>query len=225
MPLKRALYDLGKAAARYNKKQDKKRSRKQIAKDAKQELSSAVTRGVEIGSDVTRLLPIPPAVKAPIATGLDLSAEVIGDFAADIASPAIDYTVNQLIQDPIPQPLRTFNFETPSPTTQSIRSIPTRERIRMTPLDIIEEVINNPAIQLTEDMLPAINDPGMFMRNGQLFGQFSRSNLLRTKKKRKVSKYQKEFGKQLKLLKKKHPRIPITRLMKRAHAATRKALK
>ncbi len=60
-------------------------------------------------------------------------------------------------------------------------------------------------------------------------GQFRRDMILpRTslppKKKRKVSKYQKEFGKQLKLLKKKHPRTPITKLMKRAHAATRKAL-
>jgi len=103
---------------------------------------------------------------------------------------------------------------TPTPTPEVPPMIP-----------IIEEVINNPAIQISEDMLPAINDPGVFMRNGELFGQFTRSKLLRTKKKRKVSKYQKEFGKQLKLLKKKHPRIPVTRLMKRAHAATRKALK
>jgi len=43
------------------------------------------------------------------------------------------------------------------------------------------------------------------------------------KKKRKVSAYQKEFGRQLKKLKKKHPRTPVQRLMKRAHAATRKA--
>lgn len=43
------------------------------------------------------------------------------------------------------------------------------------------------------------------------------------KKKRKVSAYQKEFGRQLKKLKKKHPRTPVTRLMKRAHAATRRA--
>jgi hypothetical protein len=45
----------------------------------------------------------------------------------------------------------------------------------------------------------------------------------RTKKKRKVSAYQKEFGRQLKKLKKKHPRTPVTRLMKRAHAATKRA--
>ncbi len=61
-------------------------------------------------------------------------------------------------------------------------------------------------------------------------GAFRRSrtrgqrDLLRaSKKKRKVSAYQKEFGRQLKKLKKKHPRTPVTRLMKRAHAATKKA--
>lgn len=43
--------------------------------------------------------------------------------------------------------------------------------------------------------------------------------------KRKRSKYGKELGKQLKKLKKKHPRTPVTRLMKRAHRATKKALK
>lgn len=44
-------------------------------------------------------------------------------------------------------------------------------------------------------------------------------------KKRKKSKYSKELGRQLKMLKKKHPRTAITKLMKRAHRATRKALK
>ena len=47
-----------------------------------------------------------------------------------------------------------------------------------------------------------------------------------TKKvKRKVSKYQKEFGRQLKKLKKKHPRTKVQNLMKRAHSATKKVLK
>ena len=45
------------------------------------------------------------------------------------------------------------------------------------------------------------------------------------KKKRKKSKYQRELGRQLKMLKKKHPRTAITKLMKRAHRATKKALK
>jgi len=44
-------------------------------------------------------------------------------------------------------------------------------------------------------------------------------------KKRRKSKYQAELGRQLKMLKKKHPRTKITALMKRAHRATRKALK
>jgi len=42
------------------------------------------------------------------------------------------------------------------------------------------------------------------------------------KRKRKVSAYQREFGRQLKKLKRAHPRTPITKLMKRAHAATRR---
>jgi len=44
-------------------------------------------------------------------------------------------------------------------------------------------------------------------------------------KKRRKSKYQRELGRQLKMLKKKHPRTKITALMKRAHRATRKVLK
>ena len=44
------------------------------------------------------------------------------------------------------------------------------------------------------------------------------------KKKRKVSKYQKEFGRQMKKLKAAHPRTKVTQLMSRGHTATRKAL-
>jgi hypothetical protein len=44
-------------------------------------------------------------------------------------------------------------------------------------------------------------------------------------KKRKVSKYSKQFGKEIKKLIAKHPRTDVTRLMKRAHTNTRKALK
>jgi len=45
------------------------------------------------------------------------------------------------------------------------------------------------------------------------------------KKKRKVSKYSKEFGRQLKALKRKHPRSKIGSLMSQAHVKTRKAMK
>lgn len=44
-------------------------------------------------------------------------------------------------------------------------------------------------------------------------------------KKRKRSKYNRELSRQLKMLKKKHPRTRVTNLMKRAHRATKKALK
>jgi hypothetical protein len=44
-------------------------------------------------------------------------------------------------------------------------------------------------------------------------------------KRRRVSKYSREFGRQLKKLKKKHPRTKITALMSRAHRATRKVMK
>ncbi len=47
----------------------------------------------------------------------------------------------------------------------------------------------------------------------------------KTRRKRKVSGYQKEFGKQLKKLKKKHPRTKISQLMRRTHIATRKVRK
>ena len=44
------------------------------------------------------------------------------------------------------------------------------------------------------------------------------------KKKRKVSKYQREFGRQMKKLKATHPRTKVTALMSKGHSATRKAL-
>ena len=45
------------------------------------------------------------------------------------------------------------------------------------------------------------------------------------KVKRKASKYNLEYKKHYAKLKKKHPRTPITRLKKRAHRLTKKALK
>jgi len=45
------------------------------------------------------------------------------------------------------------------------------------------------------------------------------------KKRKKVSKYSREFGIQLKKLVKKHPRTKVTQLMSQAHRATKKAMK
>ena len=45
------------------------------------------------------------------------------------------------------------------------------------------------------------------------------------KPRKKVSKYSREFGRQLKMLIKKHPRTKVTQLMSQAHRNTRRALK
>jgi hypothetical protein len=45
------------------------------------------------------------------------------------------------------------------------------------------------------------------------------------KRKRRVSRYQKVFGKHLKALKRKHPRTNISTLMKKAHRLTKKEMK
>ena len=47
----------------------------------------------------------------------------------------------------------------------------------------------------------------------------------KTKQKRKVSRYQRVFGKNLKALKRKHPRTDISVLMKKAHRMTRREMK
>ena len=112
--------------------------------------------------------------------------------------------------------------------------IPTPEVTEVTPQEALEIIVNEPAIRITPELMEVINDPSMMMtRSGELTRrmsndlsrQFELQNVLPGKKKRKVSKYQREFGRQLKMLKKKFPRTKITKLMKRAHAATRKALK
>jgi len=45
------------------------------------------------------------------------------------------------------------------------------------------------------------------------------------KKKRRVSSYQRQFGINLKKLKKKHPRTPLSKLMKKAHTMTKKEMR
>lgn len=110
----------------------------------------------------------------------------------------------------------------------ALRPMKIQEEVNdMNTQDIVREMVNDPMITITPDMLPIINDPGILMdfAGNLIENQFSRAELIQDKpKKRKVSKYQKELGRQLKLLKKKHPRTPIKRLMKKAHTATRKAL-
>ena len=69
---------------------------------------------------------------------------------------------------------------------------------------------------------PPIRNRGS--KRGSVSRKFAMPQASRSSKKpRKVSAYQREFGRQLKKLKKKHPRTPVTKLMKRAHSATKKA--
>ena len=137
-----------------------------------------------------------------------------------------------------PTPLRSRTVSpgsfAPSPIrwspTPSFQQEPAQELTQVTPAEIIREVVNNPLIEITPEMLPIINDVAILLdSNGDLVenqfaDQFRRDKVL-PRKKRKKSKYQMELGRQLKKLKKKHPRTPITRLMKRAHRLTKKALK
>ena len=84
--------------------------------------------------------------------------------------------------------------------------------------------------RLAEAIYDELEDDGYFADGSRARAQpprRSRTTRRRTlrlpaKPKRKVSAYQREFGRQLKKLKKAHPRTPVTRLMKRAHAATRR---
>jgi len=56
-------------------------------------------------------------------------------------------------------------------------------------------------------------------------GAIEQSVVSKRKKTRKVSKYQKTFGKHFKSLKLKHPRTQVSTLMKRAHRMTKTDLK
>jgi len=60
---------------------------------------------------------------------------------------------------------------------------------------------------------------------GKPFLKSRTSRVVKKKAKRQVTKYQREFGVQLKKLKKKHSRTPIHKLMKRAHIATKRSMR
>ena len=148
--------------------------------------------------------------------------------------------------DPRPEPfLRIGGEKIPNPAFIAMFPDAARDTFGFN-VPAMEQIVNDDSIVLTPEMVEVINDPMMRMtRNGEITrrtgldvirrsGQFARSNILpdlpntqtRSRKKtRKASKYQRELGRQLKLLKKKHPRTKVINLMKRAHRATKKALK
>ena len=77
-------------------------------------------------------------------------------------------------------------------------------------------------ITLTLEEYEALKDMAMGMPG--LVEIIPEVKALPKKKKQKVSKYGKEFGKQLTDLIKKHPRTKVTELMTKAHSKTRAAL-
>lgn len=107
------------------------------------------------------------------------------------------------------------------------------EAIEVRRSEVVQNMINDPMIKLTPEMVDIVNNDAIMMSpSGQLMSAIDIGTQLRMgalpqngKKKRKVSKYQKLLGKNLKMLKKKHPRTPITKLMKKAHSMTKRALR
>lgn len=88
------------------------------------------------------------------------------------------------------------------------------------------------AAALTSAGLQGVGVPAGFSEYiGERVGEAAAAETIKagrkvTKKARKkVSAYQKELGRQLEKLKKKHPRTPMKDLMSRAHAATKKEMK
>ena len=186
----------------------------------------------------------------PVSRGGDSKGRTITEQIEDNLSGLMPTTTRDVTnQQPIPTSRITRRKEGASssrvrPGSGGSRGSRGEVTTMVTPAEALAEVINNPDIIIDERLKNLINRPtvGMDPMTGEIgrvdegFGdtrneaftlsrQFERQNVLPVKKKRKVSKYQREFGIQLKKLKKKHPRTPVTKLMKRAHTATRKVMK
>lgn len=179
-----------------------------------------------------RIDELPNIPGIPVGPPIVRSLPRVARIAKEGAKALVDLDpFNRLTESSGPQPLPTTRLSPESfiPIEDIIPII--QEEPIMTPREeLIQTIVNDPLIEITEAMLPIINDPSILMNgNGELvrneFAEQFRRDKLEPKPKRKVSKYQKELGRQLKMLKKKHPRTKVTALMKRAHRATRKALK
>jgi len=74
-----------------------------------------------------------------------------------------------------------------------------------------------------EELAEMFQNMGRTVRSGRK--TVRQAKAVTKKVKRKVSPYQREVGRQLKKLKKAHPRTKVTSLMKRAHRAAKRAIK
>lgn len=79
--------------------------------------------------------------------------------------------------------------------------------------------LNSPLVFGRDDRI-AIAEHGA--RTGKRAGRRVRSKIKRS---RKVSPYQKEFGRNFKAMKKAHPRTSVSVLMKKAHTKTKRKMK
>ena len=186
-------------------------------------------RLTEAGDDLERLT----RRILPVSKGGDAEGRTVKEQLQDTFTPEV--TVPITGQDPIPTSTITRRKEGASSSKSRSGSGGSRgvRGIEVDLREAIETVVNAPEITITSELMDVINDPTMLMtRSGELTRrigndlsrQFELQNVIPGKKKRKVSDYQKEFGRQLKMLKKKFPRTAVTKLMKRAHTATRKAM-
>jgi len=168
-------------------------------------------------------LPKIPGFKAPfLLTGAKELAKVFVDIGPEGGKPRIT--------DPVAEPI-VARYTQEQLDYEAGLTTPPQEMIEMDAQEALTEVINNPAIEISPEMIEIINSPAFMMdRNGQVtrsnqFGnQFGQQRTI-PRKKRKVSAYSKRFGLELKKLKKLHPRTKVQDLMKRAHRATKRAMK
>lgn len=216
------MVDLLKAAEAFRKS---RQTELDLQKIAKQTFPVKPKRKRTKAEAKKRIDDLPDAPNIPLLPPLLKPApKLIGRGAKELGKILIDVDPLDRLVDSSPQPLPITRRSPESfiPVSQEEPTMMTRDEAIMT-------VVNDPTIELTQEMLDVINDPSIMMNgNGELLRvtlaeQFRRDKL-EPKPKRKVSKYQKELGRQLKMLKKKHPRTKVTALMKRAHRATRKAL-
>jgi len=178
--------------------------------------------------------PVPSVRAAGIIAKLMIDTEHMVGLADkpghDLTSPSLDTIVYTRREDIDPRTGQVSNIKTGAVIQSLIDklvAIINDNMITLSPEDVA--IINDPELVMTGDgeiakrLAPSGRD--VIRRSGQFARHMIMPDLPSRKKKRKVSSYSKEFGIQLKKLKKKHPRTPVTKLMKRAHAATRKARK
>ena len=200
-------------------------ARKRTKKEAKKRIKQL--------PDIPLPLPVRKTPGGRAIRAIDFASRELGKVLVDLdpLDRLADESPN--IQESPPLPPRRFGGGgSDKPFDGLQRSVETRRRLaqeaqQMNTEEAIMQIVNDPMVVLDDRMVDVINRPDIVFDEFGVLRQIGIDAAAPTitKKKRRRSKYQIELGKQLKRLKKKHPRTPVTRLMKRAHRATKKALK